>query len=297
MTDALVLVLVLGVVGIALAVVGALSRCLMICACECSAILLSLGMRGDCQSRTKPMTVPMTFERFKWPKVLPELTPQQRAIADDFYEFWLTVYPQGYNAVKQFSDRYPLRHLPDRRHWRTLDIGAGLGGHIPFEQMDRQDYHCLELRDTLVAELRRNYPSITAVLGDCQQHIPYADAYFDRVLAIHTLEHLPNLPKAINEIYRVLKPNGIFSVVIPCDPGLIYEIARKVSAERIFKKRYRMSYRWFVEREHLNSPDEVRHEISRQFKIFDTRYFPLPFIPIADLNLCVGLTARKTSAP
>ena len=46
-------------------------------------------------------------------------------------------------------------------------------------------------------------------------------------------------------------------VVIPCEGGLAYSLARRVSAQRIFEKRYGMSYRFFIESEHINVPREI----------------------------------------
>ena len=40
--------------------------------------------------------------------------------------------------------------------------------------------------------------------------LPFSDADFDAVLANHMLYHVPNLPKAVSEIHRVLKPGGTF---------------------------------------------------------------------------------------
>jgi SAM-dependent methyltransferase len=40
------------------------------------------------------------------------------------------------------------------------------------------------------------------------QAIPYEDASFDLVIANHMLYHVPDRPKAISEIRRVLKPDG-----------------------------------------------------------------------------------------
>lgn len=42
------------------------------------------------------------------------------------------------------------------------------------------------------------------------QHIPYDDNCFDIVIANHMLYHVLNVNKAIEEVYRVLKKNGIF---------------------------------------------------------------------------------------
>jgi SAM-dependent methyltransferase len=41
------------------------------------------------------------------------------------------------------------------------------------------------------------------------QEIPYPDHSFDAVMANHMLYHVPDLPKALGEIARVLKPGGV----------------------------------------------------------------------------------------
>jgi SAM-dependent methyltransferase len=237
------------------------------------------------------LTVPR-FERFRWPKRVAPLSPEQERISDDFMKHWHEVLPHRYGAVEKFNHSYPLRILPKLPHWRTLELGAGIGGHLRFEPLDRQEYHCLELRESMAAEIRRRYPSVTTVTGDCQKRIPYADAFFDRVVVIHVLEHLPDLPGAIEEAHRVLKPGGLFSVALPCDPGLLYEFARKISAERIFKARYKLPYGWLIRREHLNSPAEILEVVKRRFTIFDRSFFPF-LVPVIHMNLCIGLTARK----
>jgi SAM-dependent methyltransferase len=239
-------------------------------------------------------TVP-SFPRFKWPKILQALSREQQELADDFMKHWHEVLPQRFGIIENFNHKYPLRHLPNEPRWRTLELGAGIGAHLEFEPLERQDYHCIELREAMAAEIRRRFPSVSTVTGDCQKRIPFEDNYFDRIVAIHVLEHLPDLPSAIAEVHRVLKPNGIFSVVLPCDPGLAYELARKISAERIFKARYRMPYRWFVRREHINSPAEILQVLKRHFSIFDKVYYPLG-VPVMNANLVIGVTARKLSA-
>ena len=49
--------------------------------------------------------------------------------------------------------------------------------------------------------------------------LDFPDDFFHRVNVVHVLEHLPNLPACIDEVARVLKADGIFQVVAPCDPG------------------------------------------------------------------------------
>jgi SAM-dependent methyltransferase len=238
------------------------------------------------------MYAPPHFPRFQWPKILPPLTAEELQISDDFVRYWHDVLPNRYNAIERFNHSYPLRVLPDQARFKTLELGAGLGAHLVFEDLSRQDYHCIELRQNMADAIEERFPSVTASVGDCQANLPYEAETFDRVLVVHVLEHLPNLPGCLNEVNRVLKPGGIFSVVLPCDPGLAYAIARKMSAERIFKKRYGMSYGWFIRREHINSPPEILQLLDERFVELDRTYFPL-HLPVTNLNLCIGTTRWK----
>ena len=233
-------------------------------------------------------------QRFVWPKTLPQLSEEKKRISDDFMRSWHEVLPAKYGMVERFNHGYPLRILPDMETMRTLEIGAGLGEHVAHENLQNQEYHCVELRENMVSEIRRRFPGVISVAADCQTALPYRDQMFDRVLAIHVLEHLPDLPAAITEIIRVLKRGGIFSIVIPCDPGILYSFARKISAERIFRKRYGMSYGWLIRREHINSPAEILSAIDRNFVEIDRCYFP-SLVPIISANVCLGVTYRRVA--
>ncbi len=225
---------------------------------------------------------------------MPELTPEQIKIRDDYMKYWHEVLPNKYGLIDKFNHRYPLRSW-NASQLRTLEIGAGLGEHINYEDISNQDYYVLELRDNMTSVLNERFPDVTAVVGDCQERMPFDDNYFDRVLAIHVLEHLPNLPAALDEVNRALKPRGQFSVVIPCEGGTMYSLARRISAQRIFEKRYNTSYNWCIESEHVNVPWEMKSELDKRFKTIHSRYFPL-VLPSINLNLIIGLTLEKSDS-
>jgi SAM-dependent methyltransferase len=235
----------------------------------------------------------MTAERSagaKWPKRLAPMTAEQLRIRDEWMKIWLEQHMTKATYVtllERFNQRYPLKTA--RPGQRTLEIGAGVGAHCEWEDLATQEYHCNELRPELVEELRRKHPGVHAALGDCQEGLDFPDAHFDRVIAIHVLEHLPNLPKALREIRRVLKPGGRFSVVIPCEGGLAYSLARQLSAKRIFEKRFQQSYDWLIASEHVNQAHEVVEELGHVFGVEERSFYPLR-VASTDINLLIGLT-------
>ncbi|MFM9872839.1 MAG: class I SAM-dependent methyltransferase [Fimbriimonadaceae bacterium] len=47
------------------------------------------------------------------------------------------------------------------------------------------------------------------------ENLPFTDGQFDAVLSLDTIEHVPNHQAAAAEIYRVLKPGGVFVMNVP----------------------------------------------------------------------------------
>lgn len=231
----------------------------------------------------------------KWPKLFPKLTEEQQWIRDDFVKYLYTIFPNKFSFLERFNNNYIIKTRP-LFFTKTLEIGAGLGEHIFHEQLSdlqRKNYVALELRENMAEGIRSNHADIQVWVGDCQNKIPAPNHEFDRIIASHVLEHLPNLPNAIKEIYRVCnKQHGVFSVVIPCEGGFGYSIGRKVSVQRIFEKRYQQSYKWFIEREHVNVPQEILDEIKFYFKLVSCEFFPLKFLPYIWCNISIGLNFK-----
>jgi SAM-dependent methyltransferase len=101
-------------------------------------------------------------------------------------------------------------------HARVLDIGAGQ----VVEKNHRAGFHDLAMRYArLMASQEYIGLEITAeaspaVVGDALQ-LPFADATMDGVLMVSVLEHLCDPIRAVDQVYRVLKPGGIFFSYAP----------------------------------------------------------------------------------
>ncbi len=227
-----------------------------------------------------------------WPKKIPELNEEQKKIREDFMRYWHEILPARYSIMEKFNHEWGVNRSGIENGCKTLEIGAGIGAHIAFEDISTQDYCALELRPEMAREIIKKYPEVRVTVGDIQGQLDFPSGSFDRIVSIHVLEHLPDLPRALNEIKRILKPKGFCDFVLPCEGSIAYSIARKISAERIFKKRYRTSYNWFIKSEHINSFPEIMDELkSSGFKTEWRKFFPIP-LPFYWMNLAVGLRCR-----
>src|SRR5262245_33458041 len=112
--------------------------------------------------------MPMGEQTSKWPKQVSCLTAEQTRIADDWMRHWLEINRNEYSNIIDFGHRFVVQHSrPD--FTRTLEIGAGLGDHLDYEQLtdaQMENYVCLELRENVAEILRRRWPKTKAAIGD-----------------------------------------------------------------------------------------------------------------------------------
>jgi SAM-dependent methyltransferase len=236
----------------------------------------------------------------KWPKTLPPMTAEQQRISNEFMKLWHQQLPNKFGIVERFNHSFPVKHSRPG-FVTTVEIGAGLGEHLHYEKLSPEqeaNYWAIELRENMAAEIRRSFPKVKAITGDCQGHLDFADGAVDRYIAVHVMEHLPDLPNCVKEAYRILhKERGQLLIVIPCEGSPAYALARKISAERVYNKHFEGGYKWLISREHINRPHEILDELAPYFVIEKKVLFPLPFIPFIFNNLCIGLALRPRPAP
>ncbi len=220
-----------------------------------------------------------------------KLNKFRKKISDEWMQYFFEINRSKFSKIINFNHNYIVKESKDN-FLSTLEVGAGLGEHLTYEKLSEEQlrsYVCVELRDNMAQILKERFPQVQLCLADCQKHIPYPDASFDRIIAIHVLEHLTNLPVFLKEAQRLLKPNGKFLVVIPCEGGAGYSVGRFFTSKRMFEKRYKMKYSKYILNEHVNNAKEIIAEVSRMFKIDNRCFFPLK-IPFIHANLCIGLT-------
>ncbi len=222
----------------------------------------------------------------KWPKQRPKISETQQAIIDLHGTEWESSTSGNLGFLEDFNHTYLANNC--RMGGKTLEIGCGSGDQIPYEVYD--EYHALDIRLGHIKALLHKYSHVCtkATVGDCEKKIPYRANTFDKVLAIHVLEHLLDLHEALREVHRVLKPNGEFGIIIPCEGGLVRKLACKFDVKRLEQRKFGIEYDCYLRYEHCNNVWEIIEELDELFTVKKQCYFPF-MMPVAGLNLKLGL--------
>jgi SAM-dependent methyltransferase len=218
---------------------------------------------------------------YKWPKARPVLSTKELELLHLWNEYWLPIMKERFSPLTAFNHNFPLRSVSP--HARTLEIGIGAGTHARIEQS--ANYFGVD------RDIRLNRQRFKVAAADVDAGLPFKNSIFDRVLAIHVLEHLANLPHALEEIARVMKPAAVLSVVIPCEGGLLYALGRNFSSRRIFERKFGRHFDWIMNYDHVNDAQEVLSELGKRFHQEQIAYFPAQ-VPSVHLNLFIGIQLR-----
>ncbi len=116
-----------------------------------------------------------------------------------FDQAYLNIYPY---LPKYFAD------LGDKK---VLEIGLGYGTLAQNLAAECGKYYGLDISlgpAKIVNQRMKLYNLNGVAFPGSELAIPYKDNFFDVVVSIGCLHHTGNIQKAIDEIYRVLRPNG-----------------------------------------------------------------------------------------
>ena len=107
-----------------------------------------------------------------------------------------------------------------RDGWTMLDIGCGGGATLRrlLRRSANSIVYGLDISEESVAKARQLN---SAVLGSrvfveqgTANELPFDDRKFDLVTAVETIYFWPDLPQCLSEVRRVLKPGGLFVVIV-----------------------------------------------------------------------------------
>lgn len=111
-----------------------------------------------------------------------------------------------------------------------VDIGCGQGLLLKeLRKVANQDatFSGTDISAEMCRITKENNPDAIIKQGDAED-LPFDDNQFDIVFMTEVLEHLLDYPKALSEVKRVLKTDGVFIVTVPNRDWLRYDFYDKI---------------------------------------------------------------------
>lgn len=168
---------------------------------------------------------------------------------------------------------------------KVLEVGTGTGQHLSYVRHGFCHYYMSDINHNILKRAQmRSTPhrdGITHfVASDCA-NLCFPNRSFDRLIAIHVLEHIYFPHKILKEWKRVVKKEGTITIVLPTDPGFAWRIARIYARRKAI--RLGIAYDLVMAREHVNPINNLVSLIHHYFKSIKEIWFPF-CIPSMDLN-------------
>ena len=178
--------------------------------------------------------------------------------------------------VKKSHSKLEMRLPPIQKPFDSiLEVGGNIGEHIQFIEANFKSYTLSDLRFSNLKFLDNR---INFTVADV--HIlPFKSNAFDRTILTCLLHHLSDPFKALKEIDRVTKKNGLVSILLPCDPGLAYRTAKKIGVRNKYLNLGITNPEFFHYQQHRNhfpGLESLIQEVWKNSQI-DNLYWPINF--------------------
>jgi len=109
---------------------------------------------------------------------------------------------------------------------RLLDIGTGIGQFLAVARTYYPEACGTEISDSAI-QIASNRYSLLVYRGTLET-IKFKENSFDIITIFHVLEHLHQPNQAIQEIWRILKPEGILIIAVPNEIMSLKRIIKKI---------------------------------------------------------------------
>lgn len=130
----------------------------------------------------------------------------------DYYETHMKARYQLEPYIRDFA------RFSDGKDKDVLEIGVGMGAdHVEWAKSGPRSLTGVDLTPRAVEHTNKRldvYHLQSNVLVSDAENLPFEDNSFDMVYSWGVLHHSPNTPKAIDEVYRILRPGGTARIMV-----------------------------------------------------------------------------------
>ncbi|PKL36517.1 hypothetical protein CVV38_01275 [Candidatus Peregrinibacteria bacterium HGW-Peregrinibacteria-1] len=128
---------------------------------------------------------------------------------EEGYDLYGANYDKSSKFLEGFEQGAFEKLTRDVSGGKALDLGCGTGRNIPKILDLGCEVVAADISETMLKFIGKKFPRIEKVKTD-GLNMPFADNSFDLVVAMFLIVHLKDPADVFREVYRVLKPGGVF---------------------------------------------------------------------------------------
>ena len=203
---------------------------------------------------------------------------------DVYWQYWISARDKKYGFLEYDRNLcdYISSNIPQGATLLEVAVGTGYP-FAAFFSAAGYAVHGVDISPQLIQECQKLFPSISCKVGDVE-NLDYPNGYFDATYCFHSTWYFPDLKRAIDEMLRVTRQDGlvIFDIQNRNNHSIEKNYQKCISetkgiyrVQRYFKNIARIVLRrrpvdWhFVVHEVPVRPEEVyKHLAARQIKTF-----------------------------
>jgi len=182
----------------------------------------------------------------------------------------------------------------------VLEVGPGSQPHFKWmNQKNIEKYIVLDSKEQLqkITVTKDIKDKLIKIPIQSKQMLNKYKGKIDRVIANHVMEHINDPESFLLDMTAMLKKDGVFSIGLPADPGLLWRFGQLISMKKAmkvygYKSKEAKDLMW--SREHVNAIQRLMAIIKYYFSDIKCSWFPA-IIPFINLNLLVIIHLKRSN--
>ena len=178
----------------------------------------------------------------------------------------------------------------------VMEVGPGCNEHLNYNNTKPKKYIICDIRDSFLDISEKKLKSYGIYNIDKikvgSYNIPLFDSCVDVLITFHQLEHVYELEEYIQELKRILKPNGILIGAVPTEGGIAWGFGRFLTSRRYVRKNMDFDYDKIICWEHPNFVNKIKKLLDENFTNLKSIKKPFSLLPM-DFNLSWSFIYRN----
>jgi len=224
----------------------------------------------------------------------------------DYNEVFMGVMDEKKKSYRiSFKDEYRLKRLTEAvklKSGKMLDIGCGGGiltESLPYYYPKARIFGCDVSKPAIryAKKFGSGKVGYNILLG---KKLPYRDNFFDVCICLDVMEHIPDVDFFLKEVKRVLKKNGKFFLLVPCEgqPFTFTWLFQKIKfGDKLTFKSWGHIHPEFTHESVTNLLKKYGFSIERktysEHALYQVVNLFMYFLPKAIMELVLGKNAEK----